>query len=411
MKRGIAFLLLVMLMMSMLVFVPAAQAATRLNNYPIVLVHGLGGFDKLLGMNYWGGVYNVQSDLISRGYPTYIVAMGPVSSNWDRACELYAQIKGGTVDYGKAHAAKYGHARFGRTYPGFYPQWGTTDPATGKINKVHLIGHSMGGQTSRTLVQILSKGNADEIAATPASELSTLFKGGNSWVRGVLTMSTPHDGSTFAYALLGTFPKLQQMITALATIAGPTATFIYDFKLDQWGIVKSPGESWDAYMKKVEQSGLWSSTKDIASWDLTPEGALELNGWVKAQADVYYFSLGTQTTYRELFTGHEIATLSMNPLWWGNAAHMGAYTQSGPVPVDKTWWKNDGWVNLISMNGPKNGSTDQIVNYNGIPQIGKWNYLGVKNGIDHTTIVGIGTLWDPRPTFRDLADKLGSVPE
>ena len=68
----------------------------------------------------------------------------------DRACELYAQISGGTVDYGAVHAEKHGHNRFGRTYSGFAPNWSET-------NKVHLVGHSMGGQTIRTLVQLLKR--------------------------------------------------------------------------------------------------------------------------------------------------------------------------------------------------------------------------------------------------------------
>ena len=35
-------------------------------------------------------------------------------SNYDRAVELYYYIKGGRVDYGAAHAAKYGHERYGK---------------------------------------------------------------------------------------------------------------------------------------------------------------------------------------------------------------------------------------------------------------------------------------------------------
>ncbi len=44
----------------------------------------------------------------------------------------------------------YGHNRFGRTYSGFAPNWSET-------NKVHSVGHSMGGQTVQTLVQLLKK--------------------------------------------------------------------------------------------------------------------------------------------------------------------------------------------------------------------------------------------------------------
>ena len=44
--------------------------------------------------------------------------MSAFGSNYDRAVELYYYIKGGTVDYGAAHAAKYGHDRYGKTYAG-----------------------------------------------------------------------------------------------------------------------------------------------------------------------------------------------------------------------------------------------------------------------------------------------------
>ena len=122
------------------------------NNYPIILVNGFAGWgrEEMLGVKYWGGVHDIQEDLKRNGYTVHTAAVGPVSSNWDRACELYAQISGGTVDYGAVHAEKHGHNRFGRTYSGFAPNWSET-------NKVHLVGHSMGGQTIRTLVQLLKK--------------------------------------------------------------------------------------------------------------------------------------------------------------------------------------------------------------------------------------------------------------
>ena len=76
------------------------------NNYPIILVNGFAGWgrEEMLGVKYWGGVHDIQEDLKRNGYTVHTATVGPVSSNWDRACELYAQINGGTVDYGAAHA-------------------------------------------------------------------------------------------------------------------------------------------------------------------------------------------------------------------------------------------------------------------------------------------------------------------
>lgn len=399
-------------------FLPAqaAAAAGRQNHYPIVLVHGFAGFgrDELLGFKYWGGLIDLQEDLRAHGYETYTAAVGPFSSNWDRAVELYTQIVGGRVDYGAAHAAEHGHERFGRTYPGLYPQWGQIDPATGQPFKIHLIGHSMGGQTIRLLAQLLAEGSAEERAATPPDQLSPLFNGERKpWIASITTISTPHDGTTLATGVDTFLPAAQEMIAFIAAVAGAANCELYDFKLDQWGLKRQPGESFSSYADRVWNSRIWHDTKDISAWDLSPEGARELNGWVKAQPDIYYFSVATEKTYRSWLTGHQIPELTMNPFWMPSSFFMGAYTHSadGMVTIDSGWWQNDGIVNTISMNGPKINSTDQIVPYTGTPQIGKWNYLGLKESYDHTDIIGLTIYYDVRNWYRSLADMLGALPK
>lgn len=112
---------------------------------PVIFVHGFFGWgrDELFGIKYWGSLHgDLEADLRERNIPTFTATVGPVSSNWDRACELYAQIKGGTVDYGLRHSATHRHKATGRTHPGLYPEWGTKDEH-GNVRKVHLIGHSM----------------------------------------------------------------------------------------------------------------------------------------------------------------------------------------------------------------------------------------------------------------------------
>ena len=135
------------------------------NNYPVVLVHGLLGWGntEVLDKNYWGWNFSIRDMLNSEGFEVYTPTVGAVSSNWDRACELYAYLVGGTVDYGQAHAEKYGHSRYGKTYPGAIKNIGQVDK-DGNIKKIHLMGHSMGGETSRVLAQLLENGSLEEKA-------------------------------------------------------------------------------------------------------------------------------------------------------------------------------------------------------------------------------------------------------
>ena len=122
--------LLAALALSLLSGVQPAQAG---NKHPVILVHGFAGFGptEMLGYKYWGGLTNLESKLQGR-YPDQLVktaVVGPFSSNWDRAVELFYQIKGGCVDYGMLHANTHGHLqkpeeywRNGRTcHAGLYP--------------------------------------------------------------------------------------------------------------------------------------------------------------------------------------------------------------------------------------------------------------------------------------------------
>jgi triacylglycerol lipase len=384
----------------------------RLNTYPIMFVHGLGGFVTLDGLNYWGGFHNVLQNLNNNGYTALAAHIGTFSSNWDRACELYAAIKGGTVDYGLAHASKYGHARFGRTYPGVYPQWGETNSAGGS-NKVHLIAHSMGPQTARYLAQLLATGSAEEQAATPAGELSPLFAGGkSSWLDGIITLSGTHNGTTAMYAVqdAAPLPFLNELIAVLAALQLQDSTLLgYDFMLDQWGLIRQPGESLSSYISRVENSK-FATTTDNALTDLTLTGASVINSSVRAQPEHYYFSVSTLSTIKDPLTGHQVPILDLTtpPPLYNISAFMGKYTQTSPIAVDSSWWPNDSLVNTYtSMPGP---STDVIVTYNGgTPSRGEWNWLGVMNGYSHLDIIGWG-VQGVASWYDNLAALLASLP-
>ncbi len=65
------------------------------------------------------------SRMRKQGYNVHQASVSAFGRDYDHAVELYYYIKGGRVDYGAAHAAKYGHERYGKTYKGMIPKLGT----------------------------------------------------------------------------------------------------------------------------------------------------------------------------------------------------------------------------------------------------------------------------------------------
>jgi triacylglycerol lipase len=381
------------------------------NDYPMVLVHGLMGFgrDELFGFKYWGGFTDLEQELREAGYETYTAAVGPVSSAWDRACELYACIKGGRVDYGEAHSHLFGHDRYGRTYPGLYPEWGEIDRKTGKVKKIHIIAHSLGGPTARTLIQLLEKG-------CPLADQGDhpLFQGGKSWVSSLTTISSPHDGTTSAYRYDWEESLIKPIFTFLISVSSSSPDLYYDFKLDQWGLTRKPGEDFFSYRERVVASELWSPSKDTAYWDGRPEGAMELNRWVRAQPSVYYFSWATEATYRDPLSGTQVPEIGVPGHMASIARFIGSYSREEDtnLRIDSSWWQNDGIVNTNSMDGPTLGSTDTIRRFNGVPVPGVWNYMGLLESVDHLDIIGIPVAdRDLKDWYLSLAGLLASLPK
>jgi len=396
---------------------PHPAIGPRQNYEPIILLHGFSGWgrEEALGFNYWGGIVDVQEHLRGHDYQTFTTASGPFSSSWDRACEIFAQIKGGTVDYGEAHSRNHGHLRFGSSFDGFYPQWGMINSETNSINKVHLIAHSQGGLDSRILIQLLNQGYQEEKTLTAAATLSPLFSGNHDWVHSVTTLSTPHDGTTLASSVFRILPNHQQVLTYVSSMWSALGLPSYDWKLAQWGLERREEEEYDAFKLRVEDSRFWRATRDNAAWYLSPEGARETNAWAKAQPNVFYFSYGSQQTSESWFSDEHEPDIGMFAIFRPFAKWMGEYTQDSPnrVLIDKSWFPNDGVVNTVSMNGPKNNSNDRIVEYSGAPVRGAWNDMGVMQGWDHFDYLGQfnSGYSDPRPFFDKLAHYLGALPE
>lgn len=134
-------------------FAHATDTYTR-TRHPIVLVHGLFGFDAIGPVDYFWGV---ASALRSGGATVYVPQQSAVNRNEVRGEQLLAQLR--------QLKAAHGHARF------------------------HLIGHSQGGLSARYVAAV-----APELVAS------------------VTTVGTPHQGSRVAdglragFTLTGTTP-------------------------------------------------------------------------------------------------------------------------------------------------------------------------------------------------------------
>ena len=117
----------------------------------IVFVPGLFGWGpgELGGFPYWGDALK-QFD--GNRFQIHEAKCGPISSFHDRACEIFAKIKGTAVDYGAEHSAAAGHDQTSRDYTGqgWVRDWSADNP-------VILIGHSAGAQTCLQLQQLLAE--------------------------------------------------------------------------------------------------------------------------------------------------------------------------------------------------------------------------------------------------------------
>ena len=345
------------------------------NQDPIILVHGFNGFTDDINPNvlshYWGGdKLNIRQDLEQNGYNAYEASISAFGSNYDRAVELYYYIKGGTVDYGAAHAERYGHERYGKTYEGVYKDW---QPG----QKVHLVGHSMGGQTVRQLEELLRNGSQEEIEyqKTHGGDISPLLQGGHdNMVSSITTLGTPHNG-THAADELGNEALVRQVVFDLGKRLGNKNSRV-DFGLSQWGLKQQPGDSYISYLLRVKNSKLWQS-KDNGFYDLTRDGATDLNRKTSLNPNIVYKTYTAEATHPTLI-GKQKADYNM----------FLPFTVTGNVigkATEKEWRENDGLVSVISSQHPFNQAYTEATDTN---QKGIWQVTPTKHDWDHVDFVG-----------------------
>lgn len=358
------------------------------NKYPFVFIHGMFGWGSAEGIDmvvpYWGATTGSLMDYLrNEGFECYSVSSGPLSSSWDRACEVYAQLTGNTVDYGKAHSKAHDHERYGRTYTkAILPDWGTYDG-----EKIHLIGHSHGGQVARLLAYLLTYGDEMEKSTTSEEEISGLFTGGKeSCVESVTTICTPNNGTTLYNAAdkLHLLEVLEIFCYSYAAIMGRSFLNgrLVDFHLEQFGISYIPGE----HSTNLIAPAIFKTinSNDKISHDLSLEGAYDFNSKVEISDNITYFCYTFDATDEnsEKMVNTDFDFLKITGKLMLNEDLLDDFYS---IHLDETWKANDGLVNTVSA---KNPFDEPAKEYDGSPKKGIWNIMPTQTG-DHGTPIGL----------------------
>lgn len=173
-----------------------------MNHCPVIFVHGILGWgpnEKGFG-KYWGQAHEVE-----KHFPETTVAfasVGPISSHWDRARELFYQIKTNASkisyrcrDLDEHHIHQYtpyqcdpvkkdeGNSGIHKDAP-LYAEWSDSNP-------IHLVGHSQGAWTILLLQYMLRNKLFDDFPNT-----------NEDWILSVTSISGVLNGTTVPYGLI-----------------------------------------------------------------------------------------------------------------------------------------------------------------------------------------------------------------
>ena len=327
------------------------------NRLPIVFVHGLLGWGqrKVWGLPYFGlawlgvGLGRLAELDFAPSARALFPSVGPISSDHDRACELFYQLKGGDVHYGEAHAREHGHLavvpHWRKGKRPLYPVWDEAHP-------LHFVGQAQGACTVRRLQHLLAQGDFF-LNPTTGKPYPTSAK----WVFSLASISAIFNGTPAVY-VLGCSPEDGRAERfSMAAYLGHTA----------FGLESEPGRLWRFIDRQIYSFDLaqWRgvtqfiSGTDNAAYDLSIHGA-QAADYLEDFDCTYYLSYLTSLTRKEPEPGHFIPKPGMNPFFRYVGEELGCF--AGPLqnlkyPITdfSPWRENDGLAPVYTQDYPKWG--------------------------------------------------------
>jgi len=382
--------------------------ALNLKSRKVIFVHGIFGWGAgELPFSYWG---DALAQFETSRFDVHEVKCGPISSFHDRACEVFAQIKGGDFQYAGAAgvsndpAKRSSVARSERRHVPPQPllsNWSTDNP-------VILVGHSAGAQTCLTLQRLLA---ADFFGVGSNAD----------WIEAVICISGVLNGSTLTYLFgcdpvtgrLGQNPR--QLIDAALALAktvsgGPTP----ELWLEQW-----------------PDDRVFVSGQDNLACDLTLSGCHAANANFSTNPNTYYFSLVTSMPENRSVLGLQLPVryVGINPLLHATAIYQADRDDFSvgalPLPTWNTtpqlqieaWRDNDGAVSAISQGFPFTHHPEPVGGEGFLSRVaiekGKWYFERIENVVgrsfDHLDpVFGAKIKFGAAAAQRELYQKLAA---
>ncbi len=386
-----------------------------------VFVHGFMGWGEDDAINstfpYWGFLKNkdVMEHLRSEGWEVYSPSVGPVNSAWDRAVNLWYQLVGGTVDYGKVHSEKYGHERYGRTYPGLIKDWGKE----GAHKQINLVGHSFGAPAVRYFAELVANGCQEEIDGTPEEELSELFKGGKAdWIRSVSTLTGVNNGTTLASVLRkrGVL-AINRLYLGVNTMLGNSffVDKLIDFRMEQWGVMEAPDKRQKTgirspFAKHKEINNFCKNVRDSVGFEMQIEGMYDMNQFITCVPGIYYFAHPACRSDEKGKMDKEAGILAkvVGDFVTGpfESVRLQRYAYSLPE-----WKRQDGFVNTEGCKAPLHEPSDDLPADLSECKKGQWYNYPVEK-MSHVSYMGMDLAKEPLFSYFDkLMDDLSKLPE